>query len=159
VAAVDVGRNLQRNPATGDSPDPALGIGFLVKAGFDKIGLFQECSGLSVEYDVYTHEEGGESGFVHKLRGRAKHPNLVLKRGVTHQKNLSDWFFECKDQTKRREISIDLLGRDQKPIRTWAFDGAFPVKWTGPTFNAGQGSAAIEQLEIVHKGFRDMSVG
>lgn len=156
MVAVDAARNLQRNPATGGSPDPALGIGFLVQAGFDKIGLFQECSGLTVEYDVYTHEEGGESGFVHKLRGRAKHPNLVLKRGVTHEKNLSDWFFECKDQAKRRDVTIVLLGRDQKPIRTWTFAAAFPVKWTGPTFNAGQANAAIEQLELVHHGFQDM---
>jgi phage tail-like protein len=158
VVAVDAGRNLQRNPATGGSPDPALGIGFLVEAGFDKIGLFQECSGLTVEYDVYTHEEGGESGFVHKLRGRAKHPNLVLKRGVTHEKNLSDWFFECKDQAKRRDVTVRLLGRDQKTIRAWNFAAAFPVKWTGPTFNAGQANAAIEQLELVHHGFKDMAV-
>jgi len=158
VVAVDAARNLQRNPATGGSPDPALGIGFLVEAGFDKIGLFQECSGLTVEYDVYTHEEGGESGFVHKLRGRAKHPNLVLKRGITHEKNLSDWFFECKDQAKRRDVTIRLLGRDQKTIRAWNFVAAFPVKWTGPTFNAGQANAAIEQLELVHHGFKDMAV-
>jgi phage tail-like protein len=157
--AVDTAKNLDRNPASGGSPDPAVTMGFLVEAGFDKIGLFQEVGGLTVEYDVYTHEEGGQSAFVHKLRGRAKHPNLVLKRGVTHQKNLSDWFFECKDQAKRRTITINLIGRDQKPIRTWSFDGAFPVKWTGPTLNAGQASAAIEQLEIVHQGFRDESKG
>jgi phage tail-like protein len=96
-------------------------------------------------------------GFVHKLRGRAKHPNLVLKRGVTHEKNLSDWFFECKDQAKRRNISVELIGRDQKTIRAWSFAGAFPVKWTGPTLNAGQANAAIEQLEIVHQGFEDVA--
>jgi phage tail-like protein len=156
VVAVDAAKNMQRNPASGNSPDPALTMGFLVKAGFDKIGLFQEASGLTVEYDVYTHEEGGETGFVHKFRGRAKHPNLVLKRGVTHEKNLSDWFFECKDQTKRRNISIELIGKDLKTIRAWAFTGAFPVKWTGPTMNAGQAGPAIEQLEIVHQGFQDM---
>lgn len=155
--AVDTAKNLDRNPASGGSPDPALGIGFLVKAGFDKIGLFQECSGLTVEYDVYTHEEGGQMGFVHKLRGRAKHPNLVLKRGVTHEKNLSDWFFQCKDQAKRRNISVELIGRDHRTIRAWSFAGAFPVKWTGPTLNAGQGNAAIEQLEIVHQGFEDVA--
>jgi phage tail-like protein len=158
--AVDTAKNLDRNPASGGSPDPAVTMGFLVEAGFDKIGLFQEVSGLTVEYDVYTHEEGGQSDFVHKLRGRAKHPNLVLKRGVTHQKNLSDWFFECKDQAKRRTITIKLIGRDpQNPIRTWSFDSAFPVKWTGPTLNAGQAAPAIEQLEIVHHGIRDESKG
>ena len=31
---------------------------------------------------------------------------MRLKRGVTHEKNLSDWFFECKDQAKRRDVTV-----------------------------------------------------
>ena len=96
-------------------------------------------------------------GFVHKLRGRAKHPNLVLKRGVTHEKNLSDWFFECKDQAKRRDISVELIGRDQKTIRAWSFAGAFPVKWQGPALNAKSTSVATETLEIAHQGLMPVS--
>ena len=30
-----------------------------------------------------TYNEGGRNDYVHKLPTRMKHPNLVLKRGVT----------------------------------------------------------------------------
>ena len=134
-----------RHPAGGSNPDPGVSLRFLVKIGSDPIGQFQECSGLSVEYEVYEWPEGGENRFVHKLRGRAKFPNLVLKRGVTHEDALIKWFKACADKTERKPVTIE--------IRKWAFDGAFPSKWTGPTFNAGQGNPAQESLEIVHQGF------
>jgi phage tail-like protein len=30
---------------------------------------------------------------------------------------------------------------------------AFPIKWQGPSFNAGSSTIATEALEIVHEGF------
>jgi phage tail-like protein len=142
-----------RNPAAGSTPDPAVGIHFHVKIGSESIGMFSECSGLSVEYDVFSWEEGGLNDFVHKLRGRAKYPNLVLKRGVTHEDALMKWFFECRERTKRLELTLILIGPDRKPVRTWSFANAYPAKWTGPTFNAGSNAVATETLEIVHEGF------
>jgi phage tail-like protein len=29
---------------------------------------------------------------------------------------------------------------------------AFPIKWTGPNFNASQNTLAIETIEIAHEG-------
>jgi phage tail-like protein len=142
-----------RNPASGRSPDPATGLRFLLKIGTEPIGMFSECSGLGVEYDVFSWEEGGLNDFVHKLRGRAKHPNLVLKKGVTHQDALQQWFFDCRDRTKRQDVTLMLVGLDGKTVRSWSFTNAFPSKWTGPTFNAGSNSIATESIEIVHEGF------
>jgi phage tail-like protein len=146
-------RPSDRHPASGRAPDPGVSLRFLVTIGSDPIGYFQECSGLSVEYEVFEWPEGGENRFVHKLRGRAKFPNIVLKRGVTHEDALIKWFQACADKTQRKPIVIELLAGDGAPIRKWAFDGGYPIKWTGPTFNAGQGSPAQETLEIVHQGF------
>ena len=78
-----------RHPKTGKSADPAVGLRFQVKIGDEPIGWFAECSGLGVEYEVTEWPEGGENRFVHKFRGRAKHPNLVLKRGITHENALA----------------------------------------------------------------------
>ncbi|MDC3332360.1 phage tail protein, partial [Ilumatobacter sp.] len=36
--------------------------------------------------------------------------------------------------------------------------GAFPVKWTGPSFSASSTDMAEEQLEIAHHGFRARDV-
>jgi phage tail-like protein len=144
-----------RHPASGKKglADPGVTLRFLVSIPGIEIGEFQECSGLGVEYEVFEWAEGGENRFVHKLRGRAKFPNIVLKRGVTYEDAMIKWFKECADKTERKSVTIQLLAGDRKPIRKWAFDGAFPIKWTGPTFNAGQGSPAQETLELVHQGF------
>ena len=85
---------------------------------------------------MLDYEEGGENGFVHKLRGRLKYPNLMLKRGVTHEEALLKWLFEPEGR-ESGTVTVALLGPDAKPVRRWAFAGAFPVKWQGPTLNAG----------------------
>src|SRR5262245_15540380 len=53
---------------------------------------FQEVSGLNTELEVVTIEEGGENRFAHRLPGRAKYSNLVLKRGLVAESRLLTWF-------------------------------------------------------------------
>lgn len=141
-----------RNSADGRTPDPVGELGFNVKVDDAVIGKFSECIGLELEYDVLEYEEGGENRFTHKLRGRLKYPNLVLKRGVTHEDALLKWFFETKEMSKRGAVSVDLVGPGAKVVRSWAFAGALPVKWTGPSLNAGSTNIATESLEIAHQG-------
>lgn len=146
---------ISRSTAPGSGhPDPTGERRFRIQLGSDPIGDFSECTGLSVEYEVFEIQEGGQNGFVHKRRGRAKYPNLVLKRGITHEDVLMRWFKECQEKTARREITLALIGPDAKPVRQWGLTRAFPVKWQGPNFNAGSSSVATETLEIVHEGFQ-----
>jgi len=155
--AIDTARFTSRLPASGRNPDPVGELRFLVDVpqigGASKIGVFSECTGLEMEYEVYEWTEGGNNDFVHKLRGRAKFPNLILKRGITHEDALLRWVFACKTKTERHAVIVKLVGPDAKPVRTWAFAGAWPVKWTGPQLNAGSSGAATETLEIAHQGF------
>lgn len=116
------------------------------------IGAFSELSGLTVERDVLDYPEGGVNDFVHRLPGRLKYPNLVLKRGVTDQDALQSWFFDSQAKAQLRNITIKLVDPTGKPKRTWAFAQAFPVKWTGPKLNAGSDSPATEELEVAHQG-------
>ena len=148
-----------RNPAQSSGspiPDP-VGEGFFrVKIDGLTIGLFNECTGIAVEYEVQTVEEGGYNGFVRKLRGRAKHPNLVLKRGVTHEAALLDWFRKCEHATDYHDIEVSLVAPDAQVVRSWTFMDAWPSKWTGPNLKAGSNAAATETLEIAHIGFREV---
>ncbi len=144
-----------RSPAPGSSnPDPVSGAWFLVEVGAP-IGYFTDVSGLTVEYEVKEYSEGGVNDFVHKLRGRAKYQNLVLTRGVTHEKGLVEWFQACRDKTERRDLTLTMLSPAGDPVRTWSFAGAFPVKWTGPDMKAGSSDFATETLEIAHQGFSE----
>jgi phage tail-like protein len=149
----------RRTPAAGsDVPDPLVGSFFLVDAG-ETIGYFTEVSGLTMEYDLLEYQEGGVNDFVHKLRGRMKFTNLVLTRGITHEESFTRWLLACREKTVRRDLSVTMLSHDLKPVRTWSFAGAFPVKWTGPGLKAASGEVAVEQIEIAHQGLKSVSTG
>jgi phage tail-like protein len=136
-------------------PDPVAELRFKVELQPDlSIGRFTECTGLSVEVETKEYMEGGSNDFVHKLPTRVKYPNIVLKRGITHEEALLKWFFESRFTPKRRDMTISLLGPGTKLVRTWVFMNAYPVKWTGPNLNANSNTVASESLEIVHNGLR-----
>lgn len=126
-----------------------------------EIGTFMECTGLTVEIEVEELVEGGENNFVHQLPGRMKWPHIVLKRGVTDtdalfewlQKSSGDGFAEAGNKVERATGHVSLLDPKGEPIRSWEFQNAFPVKWTGPSFAASSSDVATEELEIVHHGF------
>jgi phage tail-like protein len=137
-------------------PDPVAELRFtvLLRQPDLPIGRFMECTGISVEVETKEYMEGGSNDFVHKLPTRVKYPNVVLKRGVTHEEALLKWFFESRYTPVRREMTITLHGPGGKDVRSWVFTNAYPVKWTGPNLNANSNSVASEQLEIVHNGLK-----
>jgi phage tail-like protein len=135
---------------------------FLFEVDGVEIGRFMEVSGLEVSIETEEVQEGGQNGFVHKLPGRMTWPNITLKRGVTQSDSLLTWLntssgekFAAKgDKLERSTAAITLLGPGGKRLRAWEFDGAFPVKWTGPNFSASSTDVAMEEIEITHHGFR-----
>ena len=134
---------------------------FLVEVDGQPVGRFTEASGLEVEVEVETYEEGGVNGFVHKLPGRMTWPNLTLKRGITETDNLLAWLnkssgdgFSATNKLTRSTLAVILVSAKGERLRAWNFEGAFPVKWTGPSFAAGNDELAEEELEIAHHGFQ-----
>jgi phage tail-like protein len=115
------------------------------------IGVFSRCSGLQVEYETMEYAEGGENGYVHKLRGRMRYPNLLLSRGVTSETGLLDWMLAAQDFKERPPATVALVDELSKVQREWRFSGAFPVRWVGPTLGE-TGEVASETLEIAHAG-------
>ena len=136
----------------GKLPDPVGELRFKVAIDAMVLGAFTECTGLTAEYEIFEYQEGGDDRYTHKLRGRLKYPNLVLKRGVTFEDAMQKWFFDRTDRDQRGALTVTLVGDDGKEVRSWAFAGAFPVKWTGPSLNAKSNNVATESLEIAHQG-------
>ena len=118
------------------------------------VGYYTEVTGLTAEIEVMTYNEGGRNDSVHKLPTRMKHPNLVLKRGVTTVKDLEAWLEDSFMGPTRKEITLTMYNQRLEKIRTWSFKNAYPVKWTGPSFNSSQNTLATEALEIVHDGIK-----
>jgi phage tail-like protein len=118
------------------------------------IGHFTEVSGLSAEVETLTYNEGGNNEFIHRLPTRVKYPNLVLKRGISKEDALQKWFQKSHTQAQRTDITVTMLDHEGRRLRTWSFVGAYPIKWTGPAFNAGQNTVATEAIEIAHEGLK-----
>jgi phage tail-like protein len=135
---------------------------FLVEVDGVEIGRFMEISGLEVTIETDTIAEGGQNSYSHKVPKRMSWPNITLKRGVTQGNGLFDWlntasgeqFAANNNRLTRHTAAITLIGPGGDRLRAWEFDGAFPVKWSGPNFSVSAAEAAVESLEITHHGFR-----
>ena len=135
---------------------------FLFEVDGEEIGRFTEVDGLEMSIDDESVKEGGVNDYVWKLPGRMSWPNLVLKRGITETDNLYAWmqksageqFEGAGNKLEYATAALTLLSASGKRLRSWDFEGAFPVKWTGPKFSLGSSDLAVEELEIAHHGFR-----
>ena len=139
--------------ATGTRIDPYRNYNFLVEIdGITRAG-FRECSGLDSSSDPIEYREGGDSLTMRKQPGMTKYSNISLKRGVTDDAELYQWWKSVMDgNVQRRNLSILLLDDTGVEKLRWNVVQAWPTKWTGPTFNATAHEVAIEGLDIVHEG-------
>jgi phage tail-like protein len=166
---------LDAKPITG-AADVLLALGGLA-VGIAKtllFGTFSEVSGLNGEMETEEYREGGRNSGPHKFIKWGKYPNLVLKRGVTFNTDIWDWYYQVLYGSKaplRKNGFILLSDRgtgitaatggptalglpvlDKLPIAIWFFQNGLPEKLQGPGLNAKTNEIAIETLEIVHEG-------
>lgn len=116
---------------------------------------FQAVSGLSVEYDMEEFKEGGENRFTHKLPGRTKYADLVLKRGMLIDSDVTKWCLAAfRDRDfKPADLSIILMNEKSEPLRTWNVTHAIPKKWSVSDLNANENAIVIETLELIYQYF------
>jgi phage tail-like protein len=140
--------------ALGVRLDPYLGCNFLVEIEGMLAGGFREVRGLESSLELREYAEGGVNGFLHKLPGPVRYPNLVLSRGLIDLETLWVWYDEVsRGLIQRRNITLMLLDGRRMPVMWWDIRRALPVKWSGPTFNAGSDAeVATESIELVHEG-------
>jgi phage tail-like protein len=126
-------------------------------------GGFQECSGLEVEMDVQEYQEGGRNDGMIRRVGRAKYPNLVLKRGMFYpghgqvNRDLWNWLQDVVAGVRpvaRYDGIIEVMSVGEAVAATWVFQRGLPAKIKGPELNAKTGEIAIEELTIAHEGLR-----
>ncbi|MEY2973822.1 MAG: hypothetical protein RIR49_242 [Actinomycetota bacterium] len=137
---------------------------FLLEVDGHKIGRFLSVSGLSMSVSVETYEEGGENDFEHKFPGRVSWDNLVFTRGITNDDNLFKWFdktvgagYTGSGKFARTTAGVTMISASGKRLRTWKIEGAFPVRWKGPEFDASSDDVPTEELEVAHHGFTSES--
>jgi phage tail-like protein len=139
---------------------PPVAFHFSVHFGFsgqnEPDTRFQEVSGLSVSLGVEEVREGGENRFTHRLPTPAKYGNLVLKRGLLLNSEVSNWIEDAVMNFifKPTDINITLLNEKHLPLRSWTFTRAWPVKWQISDFKSTGNEVVIETLELAYASFR-----
>ena len=139
-------------PAQGRT-DELASCRFSIDIGGLLVGIFQECSGLNGVVEVESYSEGGLNDYEHKLPGRTKYGNVTLKGGVATSIDLWDWFQEVSSGTfERREISVIMMAANFEEVMRWNLKGAYPVRWEGPSFSAGDTNTSVHSIESAHNG-------
>jgi phage tail-like protein len=134
-------------------PDPYMGYNFFVEWNGIIHAGFRECSGLGATRNVQEYREGTDPPTMRKLGGMKTYPNITLRRGITNNRELWDWWLiNAEGVAKRRDISIVMLDHTGAEKIRWNLSHCWPTTWTAPEFNATSEETAIETLELVHEG-------
>ncbi len=116
---------------------------------------FTDVSGLSIELATEEIAEGGQNRFLQKYPTRAKHPELVLKRGLLPNSGIVTWVQECIEEFNitPKNIDIKLLNQEHQPLMTWHVINAYPTKWSISDLSATSNSVAVETLQFFYQYF------
>jgi phage tail-like protein len=139
--------------AVGDRKDPYRGFNFRVELDNTSVAAFRECTGLTTNRDPVDYREGTDAWLsVRKLPGLAKMTNITLKRGITDNKDLWNWYKNILNGTDdRRNGAIVLQDEQHNDVLRWNFQNGWICKWEGPSVNATSNDVAIESIEICHE--------
>jgi phage tail-like protein len=134
--------------------DPYASFNFLVEIDGITSAGFSECTGLNAEANMIEYREGNESLTTRKLPGLIKFGNVTLKRGVTQNRELLDWFKTVTDGDidRKQTMSVVLLDEQRNETVRWNLLNAWPSKYVVPDLKANANEIAVESLELCHEG-------
>jgi phage tail-like protein len=123
-----------------------------------------EVQGIDAGLEVETYREGGRNTNPLRFPRWGQFANLVLRRGITDDTALWDWYFQVLFATQAPErrngfvllqatsAQTALPGIGGQPVAAWFFSNALPERLTGPALNARSNEVAVESLEVAHEG-------
>lgn len=145
---------------------------FIVEVDGKLLGEFREVRGLSAKVEVMEVIEGGQNDFVHKLPGRFTFEDVTLRRGITFDNGLYNWFNEMsgsrfelgtlrkgKATFSRQNVAITLRSSKGTRLRTWILSDALPISWKGPELSIENDDFLVEEITLSHQGLMSSNVG
>ena len=128
-----------------------LGSQFALEIEGVEMARFTEVSGLAWETEIVEYKDTLKSGKVvtRKRPGQTSFGDIVLKRGLSGDRALTDWQQTVMDgKVERKNGSVvvyDMAGAEQD---RWNFERGWPSKWSASDLNAGSDEVMIEELTI-----------
>lgn len=132
---------------------PLVGYHFFVEVQGKLLGSFREATGLSSESEKIEYKASGPKGEEITITqpGRTKYPDIVLKRGLTSNRDMWEWRKEIEDgkfKDSKKNGSIILYSQSHEEVARWNFENAWPLKVEGPGLNSGNNEIAVESLTL-----------
>jgi phage tail-like protein len=136
--------------ATGERVDPYRAYNFVVEIDDTAVAGFSEVTGLTFEVDMTDYREGADKPLhVRKLTGLRKFSNITLKRGLTDNRELYEWYRSVLNGiAERRNGAVILNDEDHNAVARWNFRDAYICNWEGPSFSGSSNDVAIESIQI-----------
>lgn len=121
-------------------------------------GAFSECSGLEATMEPKAIKAGGHNYGDFQRAGRVSFATVILKRGVTKNRDLWNWFHLVGNGAYAYRLTAEVtlmdFDRDGRPtpVMSWRMQNALPTKFRTADFNSTFSQTAIEELHFVHEG-------
>jgi phage tail-like protein len=120
-------------------------------------GIFKEASGFDVEIEVIEHLGSSKGGVrtVHKVPGNVKWSNIVLRKGLSDDKKLWDWYKKIEDggvEANRKNGTLTCYNPKNEAVAKYTFKKGWICKYKGPGVDASKNEIAMEEIEITHEG-------
>lgn len=117
---------------------------------------FAECDGLEMSMEVKTLREGGANQRQIHLVGPLSYGQLTLKRGMTADAGLWDWFDRVQRERRLRasgEVVVLASDREREDLR-FVLTGCLPIKLKAPGLKGADGGIAVEELQVAYETLR-----
>jgi phage tail-like protein len=120
---------------------------------------FAECDGLDMTMDVKSIREGGNNTRQIRLVGAVNYGQLTLKRGMTNNFDLWDWFDAQQHGSPaqlrsdlRGDVDVVMLAADhKKELVRFILKKCLLTKLKAPALNAKDGMVAVEEMQITYE--------
>ena len=147
------------NPAIETNLYPFSAFNFAVEIDVPDVSqqvcnaAFSECDGLEMTMDVKTIREGGNNGQQIRLTGPLNFGTLTLRRGMTANFDLWEWFSALLTKPNlRADAEVIVFASDGATERArFALKRCVPIKLKAPPLNGKDGAVAIEELQLAYE--------
>jgi len=138
---------------------PFSTFNFLVEISVEGIAdqvcaaAFSECDGLELSIEPKTFHQGGLNTEQVHLAGPVSYGQLTLKRGMSQDLGLWQWFNEVMQTNQRGlrgQAKIVWQNAAQQNQMQFTLKDCLPIKLRAPALNAQEGGIAIEEMQLVY---------
>ena len=131
-----------------------LGSQFGLEIDGVELARFTGIAGLGYESEVVTFQDTLADGKIvtRKRPGRISFPDIVLKRGLSADNALVDWYQTVVNgSVERKSGSVVIYDQTSSEVGRWNFENAWISKWSASDLDAGSDDVMIEEITISHE--------